>query len=173
MSEDKELIESRNLRKAKYAIEDFAEAINGLKKVSLVHVVLVVALAFSVFMGAKNIVNIIFSLVTIAALLGLRASLSFHAKEMVYMGIVVYYIILILELVIGGTPDTIIPSIGLDNISTRSGLVKLLNGISPFVYLGCRVLMGFSFLVILQKLNALKKIPVDLLKKHNFHMERY
>ncbi|MFT5168462.1 MAG: hypothetical protein ACI8P3_003705 [Saprospiraceae bacterium] len=149
MNKNKELIENRNLRKAKYAIEDFEDAINGLKKVSFVHGALVLALLFSVFMGAKNIVNIFFSLVTIATLLGLGAKLSFRTMEMILTGLVIYYFILIFELVIGGIPDKLIPGLGLNHFSRGSGIVKLFNEVSPLVYLGSRALLGYPFFRIL------------------------
>jgi hypothetical protein len=173
MNENEELIESRNLRKAKYAIEDFEDAIGGLGKVALAHVVLILGLIFSVLMGAANFINIFFSLTTIAVLIGFRTKLSFRAHEMVFLGLGIFYFIFILELIIGGIPDSMLPILGLDNMSTRTGVVKLLNSISPFVYLGCRVILGYPFLIILQKLNVLKKIPENLLKKHNFHLEQY
>ena len=173
MNENQELLESRNLRKAKYVIEDFEDAIGGLGKVALAHMVLILGLVFSVLMGAANFTNIFFSLITIGALMGFRTKLSFRAHEMVFMGLGIYYFIFILELIIGGIPDSILPALGIDNINRRTGVVKLLNSISPFVYLGCRVILGYPFLIILQKLNALKKVPDNLLKKHNFHLEQY
>ena len=110
MQIDHAKIEERKIRNAKYAIEDFKDAVKKVPQAYLVHAFLLIFIIVSVILGASNVLNLVFCIITILALFLLSKEFTFINKESIYLGAGIYYFLFLLEAVIGGVPDTLIPS---------------------------------------------------------------
>ncbi len=161
----------RKLRNAKYAIEDFNEAINGLHKCSLGHGFLLSILTMGLLFGAQNITNILFCTLTMLIMTTMSKQLPFKQREAIYFGMGIYLFLVILEYLIGGIPDPLIPTPELKIGSTRKGLVRLVSGITPYIYLGCRLAFVYVFIILFNQRKKLEGHSAKLLEQLNFRWE--
>lgn len=161
------LLEQRKIKRAKYAIEDFDEAVAGMNRSTVGNGLLALFMLISIILGAANIPHLVFSLISAAAVVLMAMFLPFKDREAILFGVGIYLALFFVELFAAGVPDTLIPSLDL-NIQRRGGILQLINGLSPYVYLGCRLVFSFVFFLVLHRRNQIDKHPKMILRQLGF-----
>ena len=163
-----QVIEERKTRTAKYAVEDFYSAIAHLNRVAAGHGFLLIFLGLSLIFSAENGLHIAFCAATIAACVAMQQKMSFKERNSILTGAGIYAGLLLLELMTGGIPDPMSPALAVHRNWEGGELTRLLNGMSPFIYVGLRIIFIYPFALIYNKLAAAEKQPAQYLAKTGF-----
>ncbi len=168
MSAQTDIIEQRKTRNARYAVEDFYAAINKLYATAGAHAMFLIFLIISIALDADNIPHLIFCFLTAAACGVMAAKMSFRARTAIATGAGIYLFLLFLEVVIGGVPDPVSPALAVHKNWEGGELTRVLNALSPYIYLGLRLLFVLPFAMIYDKLTKAEKQPTRYLAKAGF-----
>jgi len=171
MSTSPEIIEQRKIRTAKYAAEDFYAAVRHLQNISVGHILLGSVMAVSLIFNANNLTHLIMSTSVTAVCLAMLYKMPFETREAIYTGLGVYSFLVSIELLSFGIPDPISPALAEHENWKGGQLTRLLNALSPFIYIGLRIIFVYPFFMMLSKLSAVKKQPVEYIRKAGFRFD--
>lgn len=161
MSPTPEVVAARKLNNAKYALEDFDDAVNDLTKVGILFIVLALAMGLSMAFDANNFGHLFFSFAVGAALLVIPR-LDFLPTGNLIGLTAGYFGVLAAEAVVFGLPDLLLPFL---NAGEWRGFPVMANHMTPFIYWGLKLAGGVYILRLWAFRTKVLAQPEELLRK--------
>ncbi|MEL6923282.1 MAG: hypothetical protein AAFO94_04475, partial [Bacteroidota bacterium] len=161
VSKDKETMrKERHLRQGRHLYEDFNESASRLRHVGRNTMLIGLAFLISVLvLGAYSWPHAVVSILAGAVIMALWQNFEWENKNLIYMGIGAYLLVLLLEYLVIGLPDRLWPNLGEDAYGKWINIVTIFNDLTPLMYYFAKLVMVFPFLQMLYYLGQLKKLP--------------
>jgi|GEM_PF-3228732 len=162
MSVAPEVLAARKLNQTRYALQDFDEAVTNFTKATALFGALALAMALSLLFGANNLIHLVISVATMAALFVALPQFDFLNQTNLIVLTVAYVVLLAIEMMFFGLPDILIPLL---NAQEWSGFPVFLNEITPYIYYGVKIaVIGYLARIWYQRNNVAAR-PVEDLRK--------
>lgn len=147
------------LRKAKYAVEDFWEAIGKLNGtgILLIGMGLIFGLFAAIF-EVPNWGNVAFSIVSgLAMMMIVRSQINWEESNNIYASLGIFSASIFIELMIFGIPYALIPGIFFVVSNKIIGLIALAISASPIVYVVIRFATLYPFISMIFRKNEMER----------------
>lgn len=155
-----ELKLNRELIKAKYVVKDFEE---GISKVGASGILLILVgmiyLASTFIFGAFSFSTAMFCIIAGVILIVAKKLINWNEIEQIYTIISLAVFMFLIEFIVLGLPDALIPRF-VEGFTTGGTVLVLLNALTPFAYLVLKpALIFYPLILMLIYKNKKEKIP--------------
>lgn len=166
-----QLQHDRKIRQAIFAIDDFSDAINKLKRSSITGVFFAFLLTFfALSFGSNNFLFAIFTLITGIGLWFSRSRVNWNEESIILTMLAGCLLFFGLELLVFGLPDPLVPGIGKPTrykVTYIAFFLNILNSCTWLIYILVRLFMISPLLMIFYKKNELDKISPQYMEAAN------